>query len=331
MKSPKRIACMFVLTLVVGVTLFLFAVNTGSLKVSPIELFKGLFVAYDSNVATIFDLRFPRIFVACLGGAATAVAGVLLQAAIRNPLADPGIIGISAGASFATALVLAFAPALFVLAPLVAFVGGLCAFAVVYSLSWKSGLSALRIVLIGVAVQLMLSGVLSAFTTIMGGQRQGVQAMVEANITLKTWSDVTTLFIYSALGLILALCMCKACDLLQLDDKVSRSLGFDVDANRLVVSCIAVLLASISTAIVGPISFLGLIVPHIARMLVGTKHKVLIPFSMLLGAVCLLLADTIGRTIVTPYEISAAVVLAVVCGPIFILMLRKGSYRYANS
>lgn len=117
---------------------------------------------------------------------------------------------------------------------------------------------------------------------------------------------------YAAVGLIVALLVTKRCDLLSLEDKAARSLGLDVNKNRIFISAVAVLLASISTAIIGPISFLGLIVPHIARLLVGTSHKWLVPYSMLLGAFCLLLADTLGRTIAAPYEISAAVIMSVV-------------------
>ena len=135
--------CVVVLGLLL---LFVFAVNTGSLQVLPLQLFNGLFVAYDPDVATIYDLRFPRIFIAMVGGAATATSGVLLQAVIRNPLADPGIIGINAGASLAAILVTAFVPVLFYFTPLFAFAGGLVAFALVYSLSWKGGLSPLRII-----------------------------------------------------------------------------------------------------------------------------------------------------------------------------------------
>lgn len=110
-------------------------------KVTPLELFKGLFVAYNENVATIFDLRFPRIFIAMFGGAAMAVSGVLLQAVMKNPLADPGIIGISSGASLVAVLITAFFPALYFFTPLFAFLGGMIAFLLVYSLSWKGGLS----------------------------------------------------------------------------------------------------------------------------------------------------------------------------------------------
>lgn len=328
MVSGKRKALAFAVTAVALVALFFVAVNTGSLQVSPAQLLSGLFVAYDENVATVFDLRFPRVFIALVGGAALAVAGVLLQAAIRNPLADPGIIGITSGASFAAAVVTALFPALLVLSPVFAFAGGLAAFAIVYGLSWRGGLSPLRIILVGVAVSALFSGLSSAFNSATGGQMTGVASIVNASITLKTWDDFATLAVYSAAGLLVALALARRCDLLALEDKTVRSLGADVDRNRLAVSAVAVLLASISTAVIGPISFLGLVVPHIARIVVGSAHRVLIPYSMVLGALCLLLADTIGRTIAAPYEISAAVVMSVIGGPAFILLLRKARDSY---
>ncbi|RDB71498.1 FecCD family ABC transporter permease [Eggerthella sinensis] len=325
----KRIAA-FVLTAAALVALFLVAVNTGSLHVSPEQLINGLFVAYDDTVSTIYDLRFPRIFIAMVGGAATAVSGVLLQAAIRNPLADPGIIGISSGASLVAVLVTAFFPALFLFTPLFAFAGGMAAFLIVYGLSWRGGLSPLRIILVGVAVSAMFTGIMSAFDSGTGSTMSGVASLVDANITMKTWDDLWTLASYAAVGLLLALFTAKRCDLLALEDKTARSLGVDVNKNRLAISAIAVLLASISTAVIGPISFLGLIVPHIARLLVGTAHRVLIPYSIVLGAFCLLLADTIGRTVAAPYEISAAVIMSIVGGPVFILLLRKARNNYGE-
>lgn len=330
MVSTWRKAVAFVVTAVALIALFVVAVNAGSLRVTPDQLFNGLFVAYDDTVSTIYDLRFPRIFIAMVGGAAIAVSGVLLQAAIRNPLADPGLIGINSGASLAAVLVTAFFPALLFFTPVFAFVGGMVAFLLVYSLSWRNGLSPLRIILVGVAVSAMFTGIMSAFSSGGGSTSSSVASLVDANITMKTWDDFKTLLIYGVIGLILAMLVTKRCDLLALEDRTARSLGVDVNKNRVFISAIAVLLASISTAIIGPISFLGLIVPHIARLVVGTAHRVLVPYSVVLGAFCLLLADTIGRTIAAPYEISAAVIMSIVGGPVFILLLRKARSSYGE-
>lgn len=293
------------------------------------QLTRGLFMEYDADVAAVYDLRFPRIMISMLAGAAIAVSGVLFQAVLKNPLADPGIIGISSGAGFVAVLITAYAPTLFFLTPLFAFLGGVAAFLTVYLLSWKGGLSPLRIILTGVAVNTLFTGLSSAFNSVSGGDRTGVAAIVEANITQKTWEDVGTLFPYVAAGLILACFFIGECNLLSLEDKTARGLGINVNRTRIVISLVAVLLASISTAVAGAVSFLGLIVPHIGRILVGSDHKLLIPFSALAGAFTFLAADTLGRTIAAPNEISAAVIMSVVGGTFFILLLRR-SKRYGD-
>ena len=331
MKKNKNIktALAFAVTGIFLLVVFFTAVNTGSLSVTFGQLLKGLFVEYDADVAAVYDLRFPRIMISMLAGAAIAVSGVLFQAVLKNPLADPGIIGISSGAGFVAVLITAYAPALFFLTPLFAFLGGVAAFLMVYLLSWKGGLSPLRIILTGVAVNTLFTGLSSAFNSMSGGDRTGVAAIVEVNITQKTWEDVGTLFPYVAAGLILACIFIGECILLSLEDKTARGLGINVNRTRIVISLVAVLLASISTAVAGTVSFLGLIVPHIGRILVGSDHKRLIPFSALAGAFTFLAADTVGRTIAAPNEISAAVIMSVVGGPFFILLLRR-SKKYGD-
>lgn len=326
-RKHLRAILAYMITCVLLLALIFVSVNTGTLKLSLPELFNGLFIAYDQNVSTVFDLRFPRIVISLLAGAAIAVSGVLFQAVLKNPLADPGIIGISNGASFVAVLIVAFVPQLYFLSPILSCIGGFVAFVLVYSLSWKGGLSPLRIILVGVAVSAMFSGLSSAFGSGMSGSST-VTSIVDGNITQKTWDDVGTLAPYVLVGLVLSLFTAKMCNLLQLEDKTARGLGVNVNRNRILISVVAVVLASISTAVVGPISFLGLIVPHIGRILVGSNHRVLIPYTILLGAFIFLGADTIGRTIVAPSEISAAIVMSVIGGPFFIFLLR-GSKKYA--
>ena len=328
MFSKTKITAAYLITALLLLVLFVYSVNTGSLKVTPIQLFKGLFVAYDKDVATIYDLRFPRIFIAMLGGAAMAVSGVLLQAVMKNPLADPGIIGVSSGASFVAVLVTACFPLLYKFTPLFACVGGCTACALVYLLSWKSGLSPIRLILVGVAINSMFTGLMSAFNSGTGSTYSGVASIVNANITQKTWDDFRLLVCYAVVGLMLSILVTRYCNLLSLEDKTVRSLGINVTAIRLIISGIACLLASISTAVIGPISFLGLIVPHIARLLVGSNHKVLMPYTMILGAFTFLLADTIGRTICYPYEINATIIMSVIGGPFFVFLLRRSDKRH---
>ena len=308
-KKTARAALSFIILGVLLAALVFASINIGSLQVSFGELIRGLFVERIENVAAIYDLRFPRIVISLFAGAAVAVAGVLFQAVLKNPLADPGIIGISSGALFA-------------------FGGGVLAFFLVYSLSWKGGLSPLRIILTGVAVSAMFSGLSDALNSMTGGNSSGVASIVEGNITQKTWEDVQTLLPYVIVGLVLAVLFSKMCNLMTLEDKTARGLGVNVNLMRILISLVAVLLASISTAVAGAVSFLGLIVPHMGRILVGSDHRALVPFSMLAGAFTFLLADTIGRTVAAPYEVSASIIMSVIGGPFFIILLRR-SKKYA--
>ncbi len=328
-RKRVRAALSFVIMALLLLALFFASVNIGSLKVSFPEMLRGMLGDMSENAAAVFDLRFPRIFISMLAGAAIAVSGVLFQAVLKNPLADPGIIGISSGAGFAAVVITAFVPSLFFFTPVFAFLGGVLAFFLVYTLSWKGGLSPLRIILVGVAVNALFSGLSSALNSMTGGNTSGVAAIVNGNITMKTWEDVRTLLPYVAAGLFLALCFAGRCNLMSLEDKTARSLGVNVNSLRIRISLAAVLLAGISTAVAGAVSFLGLIVPHMGRLLVGSDHRALIPFSMLLGAFTYLLADTIGRTMAAPYEISASIIMSVAGGPFFILLLRR-SKKYAG-
>lgn len=326
----KKTLISFITVISFLVILFIISVNTGTIKVTYKELFYGLFMGNSENVNIIVDLRFPRIIISMLAGASLAVSGVMFQSVLKNPLADPGIIGISSAASFVSTLIISFFPALFFLSPIFAFAGGIIACILVYSLAYKGGFSPLRIILVGVAVSAMFSGLSSAFSSMSGQSYTQTASMVNANISMKTWEDVRLLAVYTVIGLILSLFMAKKCNLMALEDKTIRGLGINVNTQRLVISFAAVLLASITTAIAGTISFVGLIVPHIGRLLVGNDHKKLIPFSIFLGALVMLGADTLGRVIAYPYEISPAVIMSVIGGPFFIILLKRSDKNYGG-
>lgn len=323
-----KVVLAFVITAVLLLVFMVLAASIGGIQVSLGQLLHGIFVEYDEDVAIIVQLRFPRIFVAILGGMAMAVAGVITQAVMRSPLADPGIIGISAGSSFVAVLVTAFLPSLYYLSPLFSFAGGLLAFVIVYALSWKGGLSPVRLILVGIAIDALFSGLSTAFNQMTGGNYTGAASIVESSISLKDWDDALILAIYVAIGAAMCVFCVRKCNVLALSDRLACSLGVNVSHTRLQVSVAAVFLASAATAVVGSISFLGLIVPHIARLIVGNDHKKLIPYSALLGALFFLVADTVGRWIAYPYEISVSIIMSIVGGPLFILLLLR-SKKYA--
>lgn len=306
--------------------LAIISLKMGSIDITYRELFEGLYIEYDQRVAIIYDLRLPRILVSIFGGAALSCSGLLLQAVLKNPLADPGIIGISGGASLFATIIAAIFPTMYFATPVFAFVGGLIAFMIIYSLSWKGTLDPVRIILVGIAVSAVFAGLQS----VLGGMSNsnGVSVTVSGLAQLQ-WSDVKIVEVYSITGLILALLVSPACNVLALEDNTVKGVGININLLRVIISAIAVFLVSGITSVVGIIGFLALIVPHMARKIVGSDHRLLVPFCILLGALVLLVADTVGRLIIAPYEIPASVIMSIIGGPVFIILLRRGG-KYAG-
>lgn len=314
----KKIISFVAIAILLFVTI-VYASTTGSIKMSFIEFVTSLFDANNDKMAAIKDLRFPRIIVAIFAGAALSVAGVLLQAIMRNPLADAGFIGISAGAAFTKLFIISFVPTMFFFSPIAAFIGGAFACFLVFLLSWKSGLNPLKLILVGIAINAMFSGLTEAMINF-GASSSG---SITSNLTLKTWDDVSLIATYGTIGLVLAFVLYSWCNVLVLSDKTAKSVGFNVMWARILIAIVAVMLAASSVVVAGVISFVGILVPHIARRLVGYDHKVLIPFTALLGALLILLADTLGRTMFSPMEIPASTIMAIIGGPFLIFLLRK--------
>lgn len=330
MSSMKRNIISFIAVSVLFLITVYYSIFSGSIHVSIAELVNGLITGTDQDVQVIKDLRFPRIIIAIFAGAALSVAGVLLQAVLRNPLAEPGIIGISAGAGFMGMLMVAIFPTLFFFTPLFSFIGGAIAFFIVYIFSWKSGLNPLRMVLIGVAVNAIFTSLSQTFNYRGSYTSSLVVEVTTSTLAMKKWSEVEMIVMYGSIGLVLALLVFSWCNYLVLEDKTAKSLGFNVNLARFSISAIAVLLASIATATAGMFLFVGLIVPHIGRLLVGNDHKLLIPFSAILGALLILLSDTIGRTIIVPNEIPASIIMSLIGGPFLIFLLRKSDRIYGS-
>lgn len=330
--NNKRKVVIFAVTIIMLILMFFISVTTGSLKVGFSDLMKGLFVERNPDVATIWDLRFPRVIIAILAGAAISVSGALLQSVMKNPLTDPGIIGISSAASLATVLIATFFPSMYFSIPFFAVLGGLLAYLLIYSLAWDGGVSPVKLVLVGVALNMTFVSFGEFFKSAggRGANLSKVQSIIEGNIAQKTWGDVHILFWYVIIGLILAMLLAKKCNILSLEDKTARSLGVNVDRDRFIVALVAIIIVSISTAVVGVVGFLGLIVPHIAKLLVGSDHRVKLPYTMFLGALVLLVSDTIGRTIFAPHEIPAAIIMAIIGGPFFIFLLRRGGDSFGS-
>lgn len=312
------------LSLVLLLILLILLTTVGSVNLSFTEIINALINNDNKMVTTIvYKMRLPRNILAALVGANLAVSGVLLQSVMKNPLADPGITGVSSGASVAAIFILLLLPQYTGILPIAAFIGGAIACILVFLMAYKNGLKPGRIVLAGVAINTILGGVISYLSTMYSDRIQSAMLWLNGSLATKIWADVEMLFIYSIVGLVVSLFLIRSANVLQLGDDAATNLGFNVNLTRLLISGVAVFLAATSTAVVGIISFVGLIVPHIARMIMGSDHKFTIPFSMILGSIVLLVADTLGRTIGGAVEIPVGVIMSIVGGPFFLYLLRK--------
>lgn len=336
--AKRRIVISFAAVGIILAVSIVLALMIGSVTISAKEVFASLagmvqsLFGIESEVNGVFrDIRFPRVIIAIIIGINLSLSGVLLQAVMQNPLADPGVTGISSGASVVVVILMLYFPNKSGIIPLAGFIGGIVACFTIYAIAWKKGkITAIRIILSGVAVNAAIGGVTGMITMLNSEKLQGVLTWLNGSLGRVGVADIKTCFLYSIVGLIPVLFLSKVCNILSLGDKSAKSLGFNPNILRLVVSLVGVYLAGISTAFVGIISFIGLIIPHIARLIIGTNHKYLIPFSAMSGAAALLLADLLGRAIAPPIQIPVGIVMSVLGGPFFLYLLRKGDKTHGS-
>ena len=323
LSSSKKI-CMILTTVFVLCFTILISLIIGSIDVSFKELIDGMFLNKQSNNFLIIrDLRMPRVLSAVLIGGNLAVAGALLQTTMKNPLADPGIIGISSGASLGAIAVMVIFTDLIKYKIIIAFIGGIIAACLVYLIGEDKGFSPVRIILAGVCVNSILNALSSMVTVFNSAGVSSIQTWLLGSLVNVTWNDFKILALYTIVGIALCLLVIKSCDLMGLGDKTAQSLGLNVNRVRVMITFVAVFLTSISTGVGGVISFVGLVIPHICRFLIGSSHKFLIPFSYFMGGFLLLVADTVSRNIFRPYEIPVGLTMCLVGGPFFIYILRR--------
>ena len=323
LSSSKKI-CMILTTVFVLCFTILISLRIGSIDISFKELIDGMFLSKQSNNFLIIrDLRMPRVLSAVLIGGNLAVAGALLQTTMKNPLADPGIIGISSGASLGAIAVMVIFTDLIKYKIIIAFIGGIIAACLVYLIGEDKGFSPVRIILAGVCVNSISNALSSMVTVFNSAGVSSIQTWLLGSLVNVTWNDFKILALYTIVGIALCLLVIKSCDLMGLGDKTAQSLGLNVNRVRVMITFVAVFLTSISTGVGGVISFVGLVIPHICRFLIGSSHKFLIPFSYFMGGFLLLVADTVSRNIFRPYEIPVGLTMCLVGGPFFIYILRR--------
>lgn len=303
------------------------AIGIGSVRFSPLETWTTLTGAgADSANTIIWDIRVPRVLLAFIIGANLAASGALLQAVMMNPLADPGLTGVSSGAAVTVLFILLVMPQYTALVPLAAIVGGTFAAIMVYAWAWtkQTGITPIRIILSGVAVNAVFGGVIGLLSILYSDKLPAALQWMNGSLSGKSMADVYAILPYSIAGWIMALFCIRQANILRLGEQTAHNLGQNLNRVRFTLSFVAVFLAAVSVAKVGLVGFVGLIVPHIARMLIGSDYKYSLPLSLMLGPIILIAADTIGRSLFSPLEIPAGIVMAMAGGPYFLYLMRKG-------
>ncbi|NOG48468.1 MAG: iron ABC transporter permease [Chloroflexi bacterium] len=279
--------------------------------------------AHNFNLV-VHTFRMPRILVAFLVGAALATAGTIMQGITRNPLAEPGILGVTAGAGLAAVtLIVTLKDVPLSVLPWAAFAGGAITALAVYALSWKRGSTApVRLILIGVAFASVL-GSLTTFILVFGEINDVQQAYVwlTGSVYGRSWDHVRTLAAWLVVLLPLALFGARSLNALNLGEEVARGMGLKVETQRAVLLLISVALTAGAVAVSGTIGFVGLIAPHITRRSVGPAHEGLLVVSALFGGALLVFADLIGRWIIAPSELPIGIVTALIGAPYFLYLL----------
>lgn len=300
------------------------SVVEGSVEISFAEIltvFSGESAGVHEQI--FMNIRLPRTLTAALVGINLAVSGAILQAIMKNPLADPHIIGISSGAGFMGIFVLLVLPEFSWLIAPAAFAGAMGVAMLIYLLAWKNGIRPIRIILAGVAVSAFFGAGISALMIFYSDRVHNALMWMVGGLSARSWPHVEMLWPYTFIGLLLALLAARHLNVLQLGDDLARGLGMSVERTRLFLTAIAALLAASAVSVVGLLGFIGLIVPHGARLLIGSDYCYLLPASALLGVTVMTLSDTFARTAFSPVELPVGIIMAVLGAPFFLFLLRR--------
>lgn len=300
----------------------------GAILVGDTVLFTGDVVNYLNNIARpqveiVLESRIPRVFVACLAGACLALAGVVLQGTTRNPLADPGVLGVSGGAGLGAVFALTvlhksdFAT-LIVWAGLSALVVGL----LLFGLAGRGGFDQARMVVTGIGIATATQALITCLIVVSDPwNRTMAMTWLSGSTSGVTLAQVLPMVVCLVLGSAACMYVVRDLDVIQIDDSTPRILGVNVVQHRVILILIALILVTVTTVTIGVIAFVGLVAPHVARLIVGARHAVLLPLASLIGAVLVVCADALGRTIVAPGQIPAGLATAIIGCPYFLWLL----------
>lgn len=316
---------LLVLTLVVSLIF-------GAADISLKEVGLALFSTFSSDgIGVIREIRLPREIAAIFVGAALAVSGAMMQGMTRNPLADPGLLGLTAGANAALAFTLAFIPAANYFGIMVAcFIGAAVGAALVFGIgaAKKGGFSPFRIVLAGAAISAFLTAIAEGIGLYFNISKN-VSQWTAGGLIGTSWGQLQVVVPFIAVSLLVAFVLARQLTILSLSEEAAIGLGQKTAQIKAILFIVITLLAGAAVALAGNMAFIGLMIPHIVRAIVGTDYRFIIPMSAIGGAIFMLLADLIGRTINAPFETPVAAIIAILGLPFFLIIVRKGGKAFA--
>ncbi len=279
----------------------------------------------DQQRSILYDIRLPRIFLGACVGASLAVAGAGLQSLLRNPLAEPYLLGVSNGAALGTMLAFVFFQSLELTRPLLAFAGAGLATIVVYRMAKsRAGMSVERLVLSGVIVTTFLSSVIVMLTTLLDAAKlRSFTFWLLGDLSQATRNGVYLSFAAAVIGTLVMTSQARALNLMMVGERDAFDFGVDVSRVRMLVFGASSLVVGAAVAASGSVGYVGLIVPHLVRLSIGSDNRLVVPFSAIAGAIFVVFADTIARTAIAPRELPVGAVTALIGAPLFIYLLRR--------
>jgi ABC-type Fe3+-siderophore transport system permease subunit len=305
-------------TIVLGILFGSTQLTVGEL----VDTFTGNGTSFTDKV--IFDLRMPRIFVAAFAGASLAVSGLLLQGIVRNSLAAPDIIGITAGAALMAVTFIVLIPdSEFGSIQLFALIGAFVAFVIVYLSSWQrnSGIQPMRLALVGISISAFASSMINVIVIRADVIAASALIWLAGSTHARGWDELSQLIAWPLILIPLAWMLARKLDIMALGDDLSKALGLSLERTRLALLIIGVASTAAAVSVVGTLGFVGLVAPHMARILVGNNHRKLVPLAAIMGAILVVVADAIGRIVLSPSEVPSGIVTALIGTPYFLWLL----------
>lgn len=317
-----KVTVLIVLTCICVVAT-LVCVSVGSVSYPVSEVFRSFFDEDSYARLIVWNVRLPRILCGGMVGICLSLAGCILQGVMRNHLASPSTIGVTSGASFVGYLTLVVFPQYFQILPVASILGAFATTMLIYALAYEKGVSPVKMILSGMAVSTMFGAFNDVIRTFFSEQLSNATSFMVGTLNGRVWKDFQMIFPYMLVGIIICFFLPSKMNILMLGDEMANSLGLRTERFRLFLIAISSLLAGASVAVAGLISFVGLIVPHIARLLIGSDYKYLFPASILLGYSFVVICDTIGRVVLPVGDLSVSIVLSFIGAPFFLYLLRK--------